>query len=89
MISWFGVLSLVVLAPCCAGLILHYHIMKRRTRLDNAIQAMENEVDDLDTSYFTADLKEEYEAALAEYNAFIARFPFNFVAKILNLPHSE
>jgi hypothetical protein len=75
MISLFGVVSFIVLSLCCTGLALHYHVIKKRARVDNASRVTEETKDPA-----------EYEAALADYNGCIARFPFNIIAKILNLP---
>jgi hypothetical protein len=89
MVSLFGVVSLIVFVLCCAGLVLHYHVMKRRARLDEALQRIEesreDEADVLTESGFEA-LNREYEAAYADYQTCISRFPGIIMAKILQLP---
>ncbi|MCL2499008.1 MAG: PepSY domain-containing protein [Defluviitaleaceae bacterium] len=80
MISVFGLASFFVFVLCCTGLVLHYHIMKKRARLDNALHEMETAEEPV---------TDEFEAALADYNACVSRFPFNAVAKVLNLPHEQ
>jgi cbb3-type cytochrome oxidase subunit 3 len=89
----FGIASIIVFALCCTGLILHYYVMKRRTRLDNALTALEilregETLEDSEKSDFTTANK-EYEAALADYKACISRFPWNVMVKILHLPHEK
>jgi hypothetical protein len=61
--------------------------MKRRTRLDIAIQELEiSGFDENGKGDFEAKTK-EYADALADYKTCISRFPFYMITKILNLPH--
>ncbi|MCL2603980.1 MAG: hypothetical protein FWD90_05840 [Defluviitaleaceae bacterium] len=88
MISIFGIVSFIIFAVCCAGLVLHYLIMKKRVRLDNALHELETHEADTDASVLEAKEK-EYEAAYADYHAYVSRFPFDIIAKILNLPREQ
>lgn len=78
----FGGIMLGVCVICAGGLILHYRVMKLRTRLDMAIIALEEAPD----GDIPPDLQEEYAAALADYEEYTSRFPGNLVARILQLP---
>jgi Ca2+/Na+ antiporter len=85
MVSVFGIVSFVVFALCCVGLVLHYRLMKKRIRLDNAEYT--KQISEGDTETETKET--EYETALADYAACVSRFPYNVIAKILNLPHER
>ena len=87
MITSFGIVSLIVFFLCVAGLVLHYSVMKHRTRLDLALEALEilAEEDETTDEKYTA-AQEEYDNALTAYKACISRFPGNVVAKVLGLP---
>ena len=88
MISLFGGISLLVFLLSIGVLALHYYVMKRRTRLDLAIEALDEalEIAEETNAPDPAEARQEYEAALAQYNACVSRFPGNIVAKILSLP---
>ena len=82
MITFFGGASLVIFALCVAGLVLHHRVMKQRWRVDAALDLLdEMEMAEADKTAAV----QEYEVALAEYTAYVARFPGNIIKSILQL----
>ncbi|MCL2189106.1 MAG: LemA family protein [Defluviitaleaceae bacterium] len=78
MITSFGVVSLVVFGVCIVGMVLHFQVMRRRSKLDDLLAADEDEKTDTQALGF----------AIAEYNTYIARFPGIIMAKMLGFtPH--
>jgi len=95
MITFFGGASLVILALCVAGLVLHHRVMKKRWRVDAALELLDemgfaDDIDDESEKQFSPEDKtaaiHEYEAAQADYVAYVSRFPGNIIKSILLLP---
>ncbi|MCL2364820.1 MAG: hypothetical protein FWC71_09185 [Defluviitaleaceae bacterium] len=86
MITLFGGASLVVFALCVTGLVLHHRVMKKRWRIDAALELL----DEMEASEaIEADkiaAEQEYEAAQADYDMSVSRFPGNVMKAILHLP---
>jgi hypothetical protein len=85
MISLFGAVSLVVLAVCVGGLVLHRFVMKCRTRLDTAENTLDCLAEDEEIETIRS-AQEEYNNALADYHRCVSRFPGNIAAKVFGLP---
>jgi len=100
MITFFGGASLVIFALCVAGLVLHHLVMKKRWRVDAAFDRLEElqlaEQDAIEAAATTPEMPftpedeiaaaEEFEAAQADYAAYVSRFPGNVLKVVLNLP---
>jgi hypothetical protein len=82
MFSAFGLGSIIVIIASVAAMILHYKVMKRRAAVDEGFFALKNAED-------SDEAAEKLSIAIAEYNAYISRFPARQMAYMLGLEQEK